>query len=76
MTTNQGVKFMKKLHKSYHIDHETLNGSKNPKLRTEFQQDPKCKLLVATDVAARGLDFPNVDWYICHEEILQQSSPH
>ena len=71
LTTNQNVKFMKKLLDAQKIDNESLNGTKNPKLRTSsfmrFLQDPKCKLLIATDVAARGLDFPNVDLVVQFE---------
>ena len=68
ITTARIVKYVRRVLETLKITHVTLFGSQSPKSRTEsfmkFLKDPECKLLIATDVAGRGLDFPDVDFVV------------
>lgn len=53
--------------KGLHYNVVSIHGDKNQQARTEaFEafRTGKCNVLVATDVAARGLDIPNVEFVI------------
>lgn len=61
----RSVDMFSSLLQHFGVDHVALHGGKDQQRRTnlffQFLKDPASKILVCTDVAARGLDFPNVD---------------
>merc|ERR1719322_711806 len=47
-----------------------IHGDKSQRMRSETLQrfkDGSCKVMIATDVAARGLDISNVDWVVNYD---------
>jgi ATP-dependent RNA helicase RhlE len=49
---------------------QTIHGSKDQKERTQAMSDFRegvCKILVATDVSARGIDIPNVEFVVNYD---------
>jgi ATP-dependent RNA helicase DDX55/SPB4 len=44
--------------------HGKVPAKKRPKILAEFSSTPTEGLLLVTDVAARGIDFPDVDWVV------------
>jgi ATP-dependent RNA helicase DDX18/HAS1 len=63
--TKKAVDLFARFLNHYDIRNIALHGGKDQKARTnlffQFSQDTRAKVLICTDVAARGLDFPDVD---------------
>ncbi len=53
-----------------HIDTVTIHGDKNQDERSEVMKkfkEGRCRIMIATDITARGIDVPDVDYVINYD---------